>query len=108
MGYDKQDYWKECLASSFNEHGIIATADQIKKVAEDIQISHENIGMAFYVPENPLAGELKKVTAALKAEKEKVFCKVCKGKGSITEAFGTGRVSISTCYKCNGEGKHNP
>jgi DnaJ-class molecular chaperone len=101
------DYWRECLASSFEEHGISATADQIKMAAEDVQGAHENYGMAFHAPsENPLCDELSKAKAELRAEKEKVCCRVCHGKGSITVPFGVGRVSISSCYSCNGEGKH--
>lgn len=43
-------YWIECLESSFDEHGIEATDEQIKSVAYDVQGAHENYGMAFYSP----------------------------------------------------------
>jgi len=46
----KLDYWIESVASSLGEHGISATKEQIQAVAEDIQISHEQFGMAFYSP----------------------------------------------------------
>ena len=44
------DYWEECLDSSFEEHGVSATPKQLKAVAEDVQLSHDNYGMAFYSP----------------------------------------------------------
>ncbi len=97
-------YWEECLAYSFDENGVVATQAQIIAIASDIQCSHENYGMAFPVPENPLISELKTVKAELKREKEKVFCEECKGNGSITTAWGS-RQSTSRCWKCHGEGK---
>ena len=47
---DKLDYWEECLASSFEEHGITVTKEQLKAIAEDVELGHDNIGMAFYSP----------------------------------------------------------
>jgi hypothetical protein len=44
------EYWEECLASSFEEHEITVTPDQLKAIAEDVQGGHENYGMAFYSP----------------------------------------------------------
>jgi len=44
------DYWEECLDSSFCEHGIDVTPEQLKAVSEDVKIGHENYGMAFYSP----------------------------------------------------------
>lgn len=44
---DTNDYWEECLDSSFSEHGIAATPEQLKAIAEDVQVSHENYGMAI-------------------------------------------------------------
>lgn len=97
-------YWEECLSSSFEEHGIIASKEQIEAIASDIQISHENYGLAFHVPENPLINELRKVKEELKKEKEKVICEKCKGRGLITSNYGT-FTSNSQCSKCRGEGK---
>jgi hypothetical protein len=48
--YEKKDYWEECLASSFEEHGVTATVEQLKAIATDIENGSENIGMAFYSP----------------------------------------------------------
>lgn len=103
----KTDYWAECLASAFEEHGIVATSDQIEAVARDVEVSQENIGMAFYQPENPLIGELKRVEAELKAEKELMHCQRCNGTGRLISYGGTFQ-SNSQCWKCHGEGKHKP
>lgn len=40
------DYWKECIESSFEEAGIVATSEQIEAVAGDVEVSSENYGMA--------------------------------------------------------------
>ena len=44
------DYWKECIISGLDEIGVSLLPEQITKLAKCIQISHENIGMAFYTP----------------------------------------------------------
>ena len=38
-------YWEECISESFIEVGISATQEQIEKVAEFVEVSHENYGM---------------------------------------------------------------
>ena len=101
----KNKYWEECLASSFDEHGIIVTTEQLKAVASDIQIGHENIGLAFYVPENPMISEVARLNTELKDEREKVICRECSGYGRIITYWGT-RQSNSECRKCAGEGRH--
>lgn len=107
MGYDKRDYWEECLASSFNEHAITATNEQIKAVAADIEICRDNIGLAFPTPENPLISEVKTLKLKLKNEHEKVICRECNGYGRIITRGGTFE-SNSECPKCRGEGRHKP
>lgn len=44
------DYWNETVTDSLHNAGIGATDEQIKQIAEDISISHEHYGMAFYSP----------------------------------------------------------
>jgi len=41
------DYWYECISEAFNEAGIVATKEQIKAVADDVKVAHENYGMAY-------------------------------------------------------------
>jgi len=101
------DYWIESLASSFEEHGIVATSEQIARVAADMQVSSENQGQAFYTPPNPMIRELDETKKLLAAEKAKVGCPTCRGKGYVVENF-MNRSSTSQCDKCHGEGKITP
>ena len=66
------DYWKECISEAFDEAGITATEEQIAMVAGDVQVSHENYGMAFghdCIP-NPLEAEVKKLKDELKNKED--------------------------------------
>ncbi len=103
----RTNYWVECLQSAFDEHGIVATDEQIKLVAADVEGAHENHGMAFYVPESPYPDEIKKLKGALEVERSKIGCLACRGTGREVINFGN-RQSISQCPKCHGEGKHLP
>lgn len=44
------DYWLECVSQSLEDNGILATEEQRQAIATDMQLSHENYGMAFYSP----------------------------------------------------------
>ncbi len=107
MNSAQQNYWEECLATSFEEHGIIVTDLQLKAIADDIQNSHENIGLAFHVPENPLIPEVANLKRELKKEREKVTCDECHGTGNIITYGGTLQFQ-SSCLQCNGEGRYIP
>lgn len=104
-------YWIECIEMSFEEAQIQATPEQAKAVAYDVDRAHEmhaEYHGYLNIP-NPLLEEIKKLKEALKEERSLVFCRVCKGQGSITEnAPGINRSCTSTCWKCNGLGKHKP
>lgn len=62
------DYWKECIASSFDEHGIVATEEQIAAVAGDVEVSHENYGIVhgYDAIPNPLYAEIEKRDEVIK------------------------------------------
>lgn len=98
-------YREECLTSSFEEHGIVASKKQIELVAADIQYSYENYGLIFHTLENPLTEELKQTRSELQKEKNKIGCPICKGRSLITTGLGT-RTGNNPCWKCNGEGKY--
>ena len=100
----KQEYFEECLASSFEEYGIDVTEEQLKFVAADVAISVDCMDMAFHVPENPLIRETEVLKYALDKEKSKRVCSECKGVGTIYMNF-LNRCSISRCDRCCGEGK---
>lgn len=61
----RTDYWVECLQSAFDEHGVVATAEQIKLVAMDVEGGHENMSMAFPAPDSPYPGEIERLGVVL-------------------------------------------
>lgn len=103
----RTDYWIECLESTFDEHGIEATPEQIAAVATDIEGARENMSMAFPVPESPYPGEIKRLQAEVATERSKVVCPECKGSGSYFHP-GPYHSSSGACFKCHGEGKVLP
>ena len=103
------EYWEVCIAEAFEEQGIAATLEQIMAVASWVEGGHENYGLAHghdCIP-NPLQAENDKLRCELRAEQDKRTCPVCKGSGENRTAGGT-FVSISSCWKCRGEGRCAP
>lgn len=108
MRVEKKDYFFELLADSLAEHGLSATADEIKAIAEDVVLAVENMDQAFPVPDfNPHREESARLLNELDKEKRKVHCETCKGRGVIT-IYGPVHFGTTSCFKCNGEGKHLP
>ncbi|MFA4826581.1 MAG: hypothetical protein WC593_15640 [Methanoregula sp.] len=101
------DYWEECLAESFEEHGVVVTPEQLTSITKDVAGAFENYGMAYPTPENPLKSELSDLKRELKKEREKVVCPECKGSGQDI-SYGPSYTAISDCSKCKGEGKVSP
>lgn len=50
MGYEKSDYYTECVDSAADEVGLKLTAEQAKYIGEAVEVAVENVGMAFYSP----------------------------------------------------------
>jgi hypothetical protein len=99
-----EQYWEECLSSSFDEHGIIATPEQIRAIAKDVELGRENFTLCYPFPENPYPGEIERLKKELIKEREKEVCPVCLGsKRNIS--YGPCHSASSPCYKCRGEGK---
>lgn len=104
------DYWLECVSQAAEECDATLTQEQLECIANAVQGSHENYGMAFYQPpinEHPIFSENKSLKAQLERERNKVHCKVCNGKGRVYTS-GPYHGSDSQCWKCNGEGRHSP
>jgi DnaJ-class molecular chaperone len=105
-----RDYWIEAVESSLEEAGIIAIPQQITNIAGDMEVAHEQYGMAFGhdVASSNLQSakdaEIADLRRQLCAEKEKITCTECVGKGSITIP-GPYHSGTSTCYKCKGNGR---
>lgn len=105
----QSNYWFETLAESFVEHGITATDEQIALVANDVQGSHENYGLAFPTPSgpHPLQRELDDTKKKLRKEQDKIVCRECWGEGRLI-SYGPYHSGNSQCWKCRGEGRHAP
>lgn len=102
-------YWRECIEAAFGDAGIAATEEQISEVVSFVENAHENYGMAHgydCIP-NPIRLDNDRLKKELIAEREKVICKECGGKGYFMTYGGTFQ-SEHTCHKCNGEGRHSP
>lgn len=100
------NYWEECLACSFDEHGISVTDEQLKAIARDVEGAHENHGMGGPDTPHPAIAELKNAHDALQVELSKVFCEKCGGQGVIITQ-GPYHSSRSQCWKCGGQGRHS-
>ncbi|UZJ58600.1 hypothetical protein OKW98_18660 [Pseudomonas sp. KU26590] len=101
------DLWKEMIAESLEQHGVMATAEQINLIAEDAAGIAESISEHSFHPADPMVHELAESQKALKREREKVACVPCHGSGFI-ETSGPYHGSTSQCWKCRGEGRHTP
>lgn len=107
------DYWQEAVECALDEAGISATPKQIEDIAGAMEISHENYGMAMghdVASANLTAHrerELAEARAETERERNKVICKECGGRGRIIE-HGPVHSYDSECWKCRGEGRHDP
>ncbi|MBO9624134.1 MAG: hypothetical protein J7500_15610 [Sphingomonas sp.] len=112
MSDARDAYWLEAFEISMEEADcghLLAqmTDEQRKQVAWGIQGAHENIGLVFYTPENPLRSENERLSRKLRWERELVACDACRGCGREEYAAGPWWVNTS-CHKCNGAGKVHP
>lgn len=113
MSDAKSDYWQECIEIAAEESGAQLTLEQIKAIAWSVQSGHENYGMAFghdVASSNRYAHlerEKQDAQKALSRERNKVHCHECEGTGRIITQ-GPYHSGDSQCWKCHGEGRHDP
>lgn len=107
MAYDRVDYYAEGLAEFLDEAGVVATPEQIRQIAEGVAGAVENVGQAFYQPENPAPRREAELQRELAKERSKVVCPQCKGGGRLYFQ-GPYHSSDTGCWKCHGEGKVIP
>lgn len=100
------EYWEECIEIAFEEYGIVATKEQIKQVAGDVEVSHENYGMAHghYAIPNPLSIEIKRLEKALVDEKKEYHCHICIGRGYVIYFHAEKKVT-EPCWNCRSKGR---
>lgn len=101
------NYWRECIAEALSGAGVQATVDQIKMIALDVKIAHQNYEMAFPQPESPYLREIANLETKLRVECDKVSCKECNGTGRII-SYGPVHSCDGECWKCRGVGKVRP
>jgi len=105
-----KEYWIEAVESSLDEHGLIATTEQVEKIADDMRINAEHQSMVFgsdVASENlsqSWKNEIDGLKKALRDEQEKVVCPICLGKGRVKHSCGT-FFSESECFRCKGKGR---
>jgi len=98
-------YWTEAISEIFEEHGVTATAEQMAKVASDVELLSSTAGE--YSSESvirPGDEEVTKLRTELTLEKQKVVCKECRGHGFIGDSSDPTRYE-SECFVCKGAGR---
>lgn len=106
---DRIDYFEEALSEAFCEADAYdlykqLSVEQKRTIASCMEGASENVGQAFYQPENPVYAELEAAKKSLYIERNKVGCNSCKGTGRIQYMAGPWHTD-SQCDKCGGEGK---
>ena len=107
------DYWREAVDCALDDAGVTATEQQREEIAGVMEGSHENYGMASghdVASANLSAAqdrEKEDLERELARERNKVHCKECNGAGRII-TLGPSHSSDSQCWKCNGDGRHDP
>lgn len=105
------DYWTECAEAALEDAGISATSEQIETVANFIEISHENYGMAYGYDvigrgaESPEGRELRELKAEIRKREDwvnsTVPCRSCLTTGIVRDSWGRDQ----TCFNCDGKGR---
>lgn len=99
------NYWEECVREAFEDAGIQATDEQVSTVVSWAEGAHENHSMAHGSDQIPSHSqyEVERLTKELKAERAKVVCDECAGRGWTTD-YGPVHSFSSDCIKCRGRG----
>lgn len=109
----QKNYWSECVSAAADECGLLLAPKQLDCLVEGVRGGHEHFGMAsgHDVASANLSASREREVAdlkrAIKREKDKVHCTNCNGRGRVY-TFGGTMMSNSECWKCHGEGRHDP
>lgn len=112
------EYWREAVMEAFegiNRFDVIdgLTKEQLDEIGEALATSSEYQSMAFGwdVATSNRSAELRRneddLRKELARERRKIVCSHCKGGGWIT-TNGPYHSSTSQCFKCHGDGRHDP
>ena len=112
MSYSRDDYWQEAFECAMSDEGLShllkqMTPEQRANIGGALCGAHENIGMAFHVPENPYQSENDRLLRKLKWQRELETCSDCNGKGRIIYMAGPWHCDMH-CSNCSGTGKAHP
>lgn len=112
MSYSRDDYYQECFETAMADEGLWhlveqMTPEQRANIGGAIAGAVENVGMAFYQPENPMIERNRTLERKLKWERELVSCLPCNGSGRLKYNAGPWAVN-SHCDHCHGNGKVHP
>ena len=105
-------YYEECVSEAAEECGAALTSEQITYIAEAVEGAAGGISQAFGwdVASANRSTEIERERQAgwraAQEEREKITCRACRGSGELREAVGTAHASISSCWKCGGQGRH--
>ncbi len=104
------DYWTEHAEIALDEAGLTATPKQIDTIAGVIESAHEFYGQSMGHDvasknfQSAKDGEIRDLKKELDAERAKVVCSECWGKGWTT-SHGPAHSSTSQCFRCKGDGR---
>lgn len=112
MAYSRDDYYQECFETAMGDEGLWHLVEQMTKeqranIGGAIAGAVENVGLAFYCPENPLIAENRRLERKLKWQRELKHCHPCNGTGRLQ--YNSGPWGVDTgCHHCNGDGRVHP
>lgn len=99
------DYWKECVEEALDVVSLNATDAQIEEIASFVRSAHETYDMAIGPAPRASTTEIERLKKELEAERNKVTCERCSGRGHWWEAVGTSHSSYAECHICRGAGR---
>lgn len=112
MSYDRAAYYQEAFEIALEDEGLghlleQITAEQRANIGGALEGAADNVGMAFYTPENPLISENDTLKRKLRWERELTGCHECGGNGRLSYRAGPWW-SNTECHVCSGDGKVHP
>jgi len=112
---DRAEYWEEAIGEalcSIDKFDLF-TKEELKELGQGLATSADCESMAFGwdVASSNRSAELRRneddLRKELARERAKIICRSCNGSGSITLP-GPYHSATSQCFKCHGDGRHDP